>query len=170
MISIRDEIAADIPAVRIVNERAFGRKAEADIVDAIRGACSEIVSFVAIEKAQVVGHIMFSPVTVDGSAVHGGMGLAPVAVLPEKQRLGIGSQLVRAGIVRLREAGCPFIIVLGHSEYYPRFGFVPASRRGLKSQWEGVSDNVFMALVLNEEVMKDVRGVARYRPELDSAA
>jgi putative acetyltransferase len=104
---------------------------EADIVDALRSSCPEALSLVAIQDTHVVGHMLFTPVTIDGASIVGGMGLAPMAVLPEKQRLGIGSRLVRAGLEQLRHVGCPFVIVLGHPEYYPRFGFLPASRFGL---------------------------------------
>jgi putative acetyltransferase len=85
-----------------------------------------LLSLVAVEKEKIVGHILFSSAIIEGE--HGvvkGMGLAPMAVLPEFQRQGIGSQLVKAGIEKLRKTKCPFIIVLGHPEYYPRFGFEP---------------------------------------------
>ena len=125
---------------------------------------------VAIEKEEIVGHILFSPVTIEGK--HGivkGMGLAPMAVLPEFQRQGIGSQLVNAGIEELRKTRCPFIIVLGHPEYYPRFGFEPASRSGIKSQWEGIPENVFMILWLDASMMNQITGTAKYRSEFDEA-
>ena len=97
------------------------------------------------------------------------MGLAPMPVLPRFQRQGIGSRLVRAGIATLKKARCPFIIVLGHPEYYPRFGFMPASKRGFTCQWEGVPDDAFMVLILDETSMSGVSGVARYRAEFDQA-
>jgi putative acetyltransferase len=99
-----------------------------------------------------------------------GMGLAPMAVLPELQHQGIGSRLVRAGIEILKSQSSPFIMVLGHPEYYPRFGFEPASHRRIRSQWEGVPDEAFMILILNENAMSGVHGVARYRGEFDEAA
>lgn len=97
------------------------------------------------------------------------MGLAPMAVLPERQRQGIGSTLVRAGIDVLWERNCPFIIVLGHSGYYPRFGFVPASRHGLLCQWDGIPDEAFMVLILDDDAMAAASGAARYRREFDQA-
>jgi putative acetyltransferase len=90
-----------------------------------------------------------------------------MAVLPEFQRRGIGSQLVQAGIEILKRRGYTFIIVLGHPEYYPRFGFKRASHSGIRSQWEGVPDEAFMILILNEEAMIGVYGIARYRNEFD---
>ena len=97
------------------------------------------------------------------------MGLAPMAVLPKYQGQRIGSKLVEAGLEILREQGCSFVIVLGYPEFYPRFGFVPASRYGLRCQWEGVPDEAFMVLVLDELSMAGMTGVARYREEFDAA-
>jgi putative acetyltransferase len=180
MISIRHEQPDDIAAVRAISELAFtpqtrrekelGRPAKAGIVDAIRSVCPDVVSLVAVDAGRIVGHIFFSPVFVStaGGDVQG-MGLAPMAVLPERQRQGIGSRLVRAGIDAMRERGCPFVIVVGHPEYYPRFGFIPASGHGLSCQWNDVPDEAFMVLVLNKDVMSRVSGVARYRDEFDQA-
>lgn len=170
MATVRQEQPDDIGAVRVVNETAFGQPTEAVIVDSIRAACPDTVSLVAVDADRVVGHIFFSPVVVSaaGGTVQG-MGLAPMAVVPESQRQGIGSLLVHAGINAMRERGCPFIIVLGHPEYYPRFGFVPASQHGLSCQWDGVPDEVFMVLVLDEITMTGVSGVTRYRDEFDQA-
>jgi putative acetyltransferase len=92
-----------------------------------------------------------------------------MAVRPDRQRQGIGSMLVRAGNEIARERGYPFVIVLGHPEYYPRFGFVPASRHGLSCQWDGVPDEAFMVMILDEAVLAGVSGVARYRDEFDRA-
>ena len=85
-----------------------------------------------------------------------------MSVLPEYQRQGIGSELVRTGITELKNGRCPFVIVLGHAEYYPRFGFERASAHGISSEWE-VPDEAFMVLMLDEAVMRDASGVARYR-------
>jgi putative acetyltransferase len=87
--------------------------------------------------------------------------------VPERQRRGIGARLVEAGCERLSRGGCPFIIVLGHATYYPRFGFRPASRFGISCEWE-VSDEVFMMLVLDETRMAGVAGVAKYRSEFST--
>ena len=165
MIGIREEQPRDIEAVRELNVWAFGQAQEADLVDELRQNCNDLLSLVAVIQNQVVGHILFSPATIESRQrmVHG-MALAPMAVLPEYQRQAIGSKLVHAGIEKLRILQCPFIIVLGHAEYYPRFGFEPASHHGIRSEWE-VEDDTFMILVLNEPEMKSISGVAKYRPE-----
>lgn len=170
MITVRPEHPDDIAAVRAINEKAFGQLTEASIVDSLRNACPDAVSLVAVENDRILGHIFFSPVFVSGGhKVTQGMGLAPVAVLPERQRQGIGSMLVQAGIDAMRQLNCPFIIVLGHPEYYPRFGFTPASHHGLSCQWEGVPDEAFMVLILDEAAMAGISGTARYRDEFDQA-
>ena len=98
-----------------------------------------------------------------------GMGLGPMAVLPNRQRQGIGSGLVRKGLEILRGRGCPFVIVIGHPDYYPRFGFEPASNYAIKSQWEGIPDQAFMILVFDRKIVSDISGVARYRHEFNDA-
>ena len=166
MTIIRLERPDDSSQIRRVNELAFGQPAEADIVDNLRRVCAESLSLVAEEDdAAIVGHILFTPVVVEG--LPPGMGLAPMAVRPDRQRQGIGSQLVRRGLQILREQGCPFVVVVGHPEYYPRFGFEPASKHGFLSQWEGMADAVFMVLVLDEHGMAGASGVARYRDEFN---
>lgn len=169
MIRIREEQPGDIAVIREVNKRAFGQPQEADIVDKMRQSCNDLLSLVAMMHNQVTGHILFSPVLLETEKrTIEGMGLAPMAVLPEYQRQGIGSELIRTGIARLRSRRCPFIIALGHAEYYPRFGFEPASHFGIWSEWE-VPDDAFMILVLNKSEMREISGVARYRPEFAEA-
>ena len=134
MITIRPEGPENAARIRRINELAFGQPAEADLVEKLRQACSSSLSLVAEDDA-VVGHILFTPVVVESAERSVlGMGLAPMAVLPDRQRQGIGSQLVRRGLDILRERSCPFVVVVGHPEYYPRFGFEPASAHGLACQ------------------------------------
>ena len=168
MIEIRPEIPADRDAIHRLNVAAFECDDEAKVVDRLRATCENFLSFVAEADGEVVGYILFTPVAVDGSDV-GGMGLAPMAVSPTLQREGIGSRLVHHGLDHFRQTGCPFVIVLGHPEYYPRFGFEPASRYGFSSQWDGIPDEAFMVLPLDESVLPAAGGVARYLSEFDAA-
>jgi putative acetyltransferase len=169
MVHIREERPEDRAAIRKINEQAFGQPQEADLVDALRRNCGDLLSLVAVADEQIVGHVLFSPVTVgaDREKVLG-MGLGPMAVLPGHQRQGVGTQLIEYGINKLRIDGCPFIIVLGHPEYYPRFGFEPANRHGIRSEWQ-VPDNAFMVFVLDQSKMQGVTGVSKYRSEFSSA-
>ena len=170
MITIRLEKPEDIISVRIINERAFGQPAEADIVDKLRQNCLEALSLVAEDEGYIIGHILFTPVIVetDEKSIQG-MGLGPMAVLPERQREGIGSIMVEYGLKVLQDRSCPFVIVLGHAEYYPRFGFEIASKYGLTSQWDGVPDEAFMVLIFDEIALEGSSGIVRYRKEFDEA-
>ena len=170
MITIREEQHQDIHAIREVNIQAFGQNQEADLVDKIRKSSNDLISLVAVVQNTIVGHIFFSPVTIERKAkkIIRGMGLAPMAVLPAFQRQGVGTELVQDGIARVRKKGFPFIIVLGHASYYPRFGFEPASHYSIRCEWD-VPDTAFMILLLNKSQMRESAGLARYLPEFAEA-
>jgi putative acetyltransferase len=142
---IRFERAADVPVIRYVNQVAFAGTFEADLVDALRAQARPLISLVADEAGDVVGHILFSPVTLSSAPERLVMGLAPMAVVPERQRQGIGTLLVTAGLSECRALGAAAVVVLGHPQFYPRFGFVPASRFGVTTEYD-VPDDTFMAL------------------------
>ena len=165
MIEIREERSDDVPAVRDLNRRAFGQDQESNIVDALRANGAALLSLVATLNDQVVGHIMYSPVSIEGNVT--GAALGPMALLPEHQRQGIGSKLIETGNQKLKDAGYPFITVVGHADYYPRFGFRPAGEHGIKCEWD-VPDDVFMLLVLDEAKTEGVSGLAKYRHEFSS--
>ena len=167
MIAIRVEQAADEAAVRAVNLAAFAKPFEADLVDALRVQASPIVSLVADADGAIVGHILFSPVTVAARGDLAVMGLAPMAVLPSRQRAGIGSALVRAGLDRCRALACRAVVVVGHAAFYPRFGFVPASRFALRCEYD-VPDDVFMAMELVPDALNSARGLVRFHPAFGS--
>jgi putative acetyltransferase len=164
---VRSEEPEDIAAIRIVNERAFGNAAEADLVDALRRNGKATISLVAEDDGRVVGHILFSPVTIEtGERELVGVGLAPMSVIPERQNQRIGSLLVEEGLRRCRENGHRFVVVLGHPAYYPRFGFVPASSFGIKSEYD-VADEVFMVMELQEGALSGCAGVVKYQLEFN---
>jgi len=170
MTRIRPETQADIAAVHTINVDAFttsefGYSGEAEIVDELRSSHQEgILSLVAEAAGKIVGHILFSPVTIgEEDCAIIGMGLGPMAVPPACQREGIGTQLIEDGIKQLRDRGTPFIVVLGHPQYYSRFGFRRASAQGIHCEYDGVPDEAFMVLVLDESFV--AQGVARYLPE-----
>ena len=161
--NIREERPEDAGTIRAVNLAAFETSVEANLVDALRDQARPIVSLVAEDAGAIVGHILFSPVTL----VHGRnlpmMGLAPMAVVPERQRTGIGSQLVLAGLEHCRREGVAAVVVVGHATYYPRFGFVPGSRFGLACEYD-VPDDVFLACELRNGALSGVSGTVRYHP------
>lgn len=167
---IRFERPDDLAAIRAINEAAFGGIKEADLVDRLRAAGKALLSLVAIHDGAIAGHILFSPVSldpIDPPLVV--VGLAPMAVHPELQNRGIGSRLVRAGLERCRSAGHDGVVVLGHPLYYPRFGFVPASRFGLRSEYDA-PDDAFMALELRPGAFRSASGVVKYQQEFAAAA
>jgi putative acetyltransferase len=167
MLIIRPEEPRDIAAIHHVNEQAFGRPAEANLVDALRRNGRVTLSLVAEDDGRIVGHVLFSPVTIEsGDDQFAGVGLAPMAVLPELQNRGIGSLLVKRGLDHCREAGHPFAVVLGPPEYYPRFGFVPASRFCVKCEYD-VRDEVFMAIELREGALGNRAGILKYQVEFN---
>jgi putative acetyltransferase len=174
MITIRAEKPEDIFAIQIVNERAFGRREEGDIVDRLRESCPPeysraFISLVA-EDGGVVGAILFTPAVIEGPTQRiDGMQLAPLAVLPERQRQGIGSALTRRGLEILRERGCPFVVLVGHPQYYPRFGFERASAHGLTCPWDGVPDEAWMVCILDAAAMAGASGAVRVREEWGAA-
>jgi putative acetyltransferase len=169
---IRPEQPSDQPGIYAVNSTAFHRPEqpgpvpEAELVDRLRQVEVVLLSLVAIENEQIVGHILFSEGSIHTE--HGSVpavALAPMAVLPEFQNKGVGSQLIHEGIEQLRQAGHERICVLGHSRYYPRFGFVRAySTYGVSCEYN-VSDEVFMALQLKPGAFDGIMGVFHYHPE-----
>jgi len=162
MVIVRAEAAGDGGAVAAVNRAAFERPDETELVDRLRREAAPQVSLVGEADGEIVGHIFFSPVTIEqapGDALW--MGLAPMAVQPQRQRRGIGGTLVRAGLGACRALGAAGVVVLGHPRYYPRFGFAPAARFGLRCEYD-VPDDTFMATELVPGALSRVAGLVRY--------
>lgn len=157
---MREEQPEDAPQVRKVNEAAFERSDEADLVEELRKEGVVLVSLVAERDSRIIGHILFSRMTVETErGPVPAVSLAPMAVLPDHQGRGVGSQLLRQGIAALRERGERIVIVLGHQEYYPRFGFTLEKARDLASPFP---PEAFMALELVEGALTGVRGTVKY--------
>lgn len=166
---IRQETPADYPVVYDVNTSAFKRKEEATLVDRLRGGSSFIpqLSLVATVDGKVVGYILFTKVNIVGNGHHEeGLALAPVAVFPEWQRKSIGSKLVITGLQIAKDLGYKSVMVLGHEHYYPRFGFRPTNRWGIKPPFH-VSESLFMGLELVENALANVQGTVVYSKEFE---
>ena len=156
--------------MREINIQAFETPAEADIVDKLRNANIPLLSLVAEDDKKIVGHILFSQAVIKNDKNNiVGMGLAPMAVIADRQKQGIGSLLVNEGIKNINYQKIPFVIVLGHPEYYPKFGFEPASKYNIKCQWDGVPDEAFMIMILDDQAMNNISGTAFYRNEFNEA-
>jgi putative acetyltransferase len=164
---IRPEKDDDWDAVHAVNVSAFESPSEANLVDALREQAQPVVSLVAEENGEVIGHIMFSPVALSGGPNLRVLGLAPMAVAPTHQQKGIGSALVRTGLEQCRQLGFDAVVVLGHPTYYPRFGFVPSSRFGIDSEYD-VPEEAFMAMELKPESLNGMTGRVKYHAAFSS--
>ena len=160
-VHIRLEKLADREAVHALNFSAFGGPGEAKLVDALRNRAAPIVSLVAEDGRAIVGHIFFSPVTLTCHPDLNIMGLAPMAVAPDRQRRGVGTALVNAGLQECQKLDCGAVVVLGHPEYYPRFGFAPAAAFGIACEYD-VPSEAFMALELSPGYLQDARGTIKY--------
>ena len=144
---VRPEQVTDVPMIRAINRAAFDSTTEADVVDRLRTDAENVISLVAEEDGEMLGHIMFSPVRLTEAADLRAMALGPMAVTPDRQRAGIGSALVRAGLEACQRRGIDAVFVVGHPTYYPRFGFKSASIVGFACEFN-VPDEAFMVVEL----------------------
>ncbi len=170
-IHIRPEVEADRGAVRQVLQLAFPGPAEAELVDRLRENPAPRISLVAMQGDRLIGHALFTQVTVTPTAEPGvevtrAIALGPMAVHPEYQGRGVGLALGFAGLEECRKVNESVVFVLGHAPYYPRFGFRPASRHGL---WYSRPDigPAFMVLELVPGALEGLVGEVRYLPEFD---
>jgi putative acetyltransferase len=170
--SINVEGLNDMGGVRTVNIAAFGRQGEADVVDELRDSCSTFISLVAKIEDEIIGHVLFTPVRLiqDQDWSIEGMGLAPLAVLPEYQNQGVGTELCKEGLRKVKSNGYPFAVVLGDPFFYHRFDFVRASDHGIRSSFDGVPDDAFMIKIFNPKVMAGAQGVVYYHQAFDSVS
>ncbi len=162
MITIRYENHEDREAINRVNEFAFGSRDEAILVDTLRASGEPILSMVALLDDRIVGHILFSPVVIQSvEESFPAIGLGPMAVVPEEQGKGIGTRLVVRGLEECKANGYDIVVVLGHSAYYPRFGFVPSKPYGIRWEQE-VPEEVFMVLALEDGALEGKAGIVKY--------
>jgi putative acetyltransferase len=157
---IRARQAADDSAIRALNQAAFGGTHEATLIEDLRSAGVVTVELVACDGVEITGHILFSrlDVTLERRAVRA-LALAPVAVRLDRRRHGIGGALIREGLTRARQQGWQAVILVGHPEYYPRFGFSTALARKLQAPFSG---DAFMALELTPDALDGDTGQVVY--------
>jgi putative acetyltransferase len=166
-IIVRKETNCDCAAIKEVNDLAFGQKNEGELIDKLRKKAEFIneLSLVAIYKDKIVGHIMFFPVSIMSEKnIFGTLSLGPMSVLPEYQNMGIGGNLIRAGLKKAKELGFGSVVVLGHPEYYPRFGFRKSCDWMIKEPF-GVHEEVMMAIELEEGSLSFAGGMINYPDE-----
>jgi putative acetyltransferase len=161
---VRAEKKQDFADVQAIHLSAFPEDGESKLVNRLRENASPIISLVAEVGGKLVGHILFSPVTLDSKSSLQLMGLAPMAVLPSQQRQGIGSALVEAGLAHCRLAKCGAVAVLGHPDYYPKFGFEPSTNFAIKSEYD-VPAEVFMMVELEKAYLQGCSGTISYHEE-----
>lgn len=166
---IREEKKTDKETIWHINQEAFDGVEEANLVNVLRDSGCPRISLVAEMDQQVVGYILFTPVTLSGNKTDLKLiGLAPMAVAKNYQRKGIGSKLVEAGLQCCKELGYDAVVVLGHPTYYPKFGFTQAKQLGIRSEYE-VPDDVFMILELTPGALKGNQGTIRYHEAFNSS-
>ena len=169
MLTIRPEILEDQASIHYVNQEAFGRNQEADLVDKLRKRGVLTVSLIAVQETAIVGHIAFSPVEIASEkSSFWALTLAPMAVLPSHQNKGIGSKLVIVGLQECLRLGHEIIVVVGHPNYYPRFGFVPANPKGIECEFEAPHE-AWMIKELKEGALAGRQGKVRFQPEFKEA-
>jgi putative acetyltransferase len=165
MVTIRPEQSSDAPAVHRVHEAAFPTAAEADLVDRLRASGKAAVSLVAADDDRIVGHILFTPVTFDPPADVIAFGLAPMAVLHDHEKLGVGRRLVQNGLAECHAKGACLVVVLGDPTYYGRFGFERASRHGLRNEFG--AEEAFMVFMLEASCHPQPGTMVKYMQEFD---
>ena len=165
METIRHEKPDDAAGVRRVHQAAFPTAVEADLVDRLRAGGKAAVSLVAEDDGEIVGHIVFSPVTFDPPMPVTAFGLAPMAVLADHWKHGVGRRLVQNGLAECHQRGACMVVVRGEPDYYERFGFARASRHGLRNEFG--AEDAFMVFLLDAGMHPPAGTLVKYSPEFD---
>ena len=169
MVTIRSEVPQDIASIYNVNKEAFGQEKEAELVNNLRTSKALIISLVAVKDGEIIGHIAFSPVDITpGNSDIKALTLAPLAVKPGYQNMGVGSRLVLTGLEQCRQKGWEIVVLAGHPNYYPRFGFVRAKENGLECEVE-VPDEAWMVAELKKGSLTKIKGEVVFQPEFKAA-
>lgn len=161
MFQVRPEKHADHAAIHALNEAAFDRGGEAELVDRLREEARPVVSLVAEDRGEIIGHVLFSPVKLEGGDALRPMALGPMAVRRERRGRGVGSELVLQGLAACERLGCRAAFVLGHPTYYRRFGFRPAAAFGIDSEYADAGE-AFMAREIEHGALDGIHGTVRY--------
>jgi putative acetyltransferase len=168
LLHVRDEQVGDEQAIHHVHACAFRRELEARLVDLIRTAGKAAIALVGCENERVIGHILFSPITIANAPTgFRGLALGPIGVLPEHQRKGIGSTLIRDGLTRCEGEGYDLVVLLGHVTYYPRFGYKRAKVFGLDNEYG--AEDAFMVRELKSGILMQVSGLVKFASEFRDA-
>ncbi len=168
-LTIRPEQPGDSAAIYAVQEQAFDSKVEPELVTNLQRRGVSILSLVALVNQQIVGHALFTPVAFASLPnYHRAFTLAPLAVLPAFQGRGIGSRLTWTGLELCQARGYEIVMVVGHADYYPRFGFVPAQQFGLHCTFFPPDNPAFMALELRSGALEGKHGLVIFEPEFDA--
>lgn len=163
---IRPEQAGDAAAIRRVHLTAFPTPAEADLVERLRDSGKAVIELVALDGDSIVGHILFSPLALRPRAGAVGLGLAPVAVMPDHEKHGVGRRLIQNGLAECHRWGAGFVVVIGDPPYYTRFGFEPAAKHGLRSEYQ--AGDAFMVFKLESGALPPPGTIVKYAPEFSA--
>jgi len=169
-INLRPEQAEDYQGITRVNDVAFKRKAEGKLIEELRKAddFNSNLSIVAETEAEVIGHILFTPVSIKNNGHQNkSLALAPMAVLPEFQKRSVGKLLVIFGLQIAKESGYESVVVLGYPSYYSKFGFKRASKWNIKSPFPA-PDEAFMAIELIPGSLDGISGQVIFPPAFDN--
>ncbi len=163
---IRKETKEDYKSIYEVNKKAFNQNDESELIQRIRTSKYFIaeLSLVAEENGKIIGHILFSKIKIIGEKEYESLSLAPMSVLPKFQKQGIGEKLVKKGLKKAKNLGFDSVIVIGHKDYYPRFGFEKASKWNIKCSFE-VPDDAFMAFELKVGALENKSGTVQFPKE-----